>query len=54
MKPLNKIGVDENEKITKAVERLDYDDIVDLIKARRRKQRELVATLAKEETEDKP
>lgn len=54
LKPVNRISVEENEKINKAVERLDYDDIVDLIKARRRKQRELAATVVKEETEDKP
>lgn len=33
----------EDAKLAKAVERLEYDDIVDLIKARRRKMREIEA-----------
>lgn len=47
-------SAEREAKIANAVQRLDYDDIVDMIKARRRKQRELAATLPKEETEDKP
>lgn len=54
LKPINPTSVDESEKINRAVERLDYDDIVDLIKARRRKQREIAATLQRVEAEDKP
>ena len=43
---------DDFEKSKKAAARLDYDDIVDLLKERRRKQRELAALTQK--TEDKP
>lgn len=42
----------EDSKIAKAVERLDYDDIVDLIKARRRKAREIEAKRIEEEGAD--
>ena len=44
--------VSETEKLNKAVARLEYDDVVDIIKAQRRKRRELAAL--KQKTEDMP